>query len=78
MAGDRYTIPRHIKPELRSVHIEILCWGLRLDANSKLSTGTPVMEFDCNGQMTRSQPLPKDSKAMNFKDPVLIIQTVGT
>lgn len=69
-------IPRHIKPELQPVVIEILCWGLRPVVGSNLASAATSVQFECNGEAVVSASLNKQNKTLNCPEPQLKLETV--
>lgn len=74
----KYTIPRHIKPELQLAHIEILCWGVRCTPtqSSALGLSTAALLFECQSDSVRSLASKFRSANFNFETTTLILKTV--
>lgn len=72
-----YSIPRHIKPEITAVHIEILCWGLRSLPSTNIASAASAVQFECSGRTVISATLDKQNKTLNCPEPQVILKTVS-
>jgi len=70
--GDIYSIPADIRPKMKKMRLEILCWSVRnLSSYQLRAVSRPQVEFECGGQKVQSSILQRPNA--NFSDPVIIV-----
>eukprot|EP00731_Ephydatia_muelleri_P021451 Em0014g42a len=66
----RYSIPDHIKPEVKPSRIELLCWGVRdMKRFCLMAVNSPCVELECGGASVRSNCISDASVNPNFPGP---------
>ncbi|KAF8567711.1 hypothetical protein P879_09042 [Paragonimus westermani] len=75
--GDLYRVPDKIRPKLKRMGIEILCWGIRNMAKYHLaSVNKPSVEFEIGGVVCESEIIKSVKNCPNFSNPRLFVEAM--
>uniref|UniRef100_A0A5K3EPQ9 C2 domain-containing protein n=1 Tax=Mesocestoides corti TaxID=53468 RepID=A0A5K3EPQ9_MESCO len=69
---DIYEVPEGIRPELQTMGIEVLCWGVRNMAKYQLATvNSPSVEIEIGGTVISSDVIKDVKRTPNFRKPLM-------
>ncbi|KAF5404171.1 hypothetical protein PHET_02557 [Paragonimus heterotremus] len=75
--GDLYRVPDKIRPKLKRMGIEILCWGIRNMAKYQLaSVNKPSVQFEIGGVVCESEIIKSMKNCPNFSNPRLFVEAM--